>query len=130
VHAKANAKPGFVLQPEARAVLALQPWPGNIRQLENFVERLIVLSDSPTITSADVLRELARTPGIRPAAEEAPVQLADQLDLELASRVRRSEREALLQALAKANDNRTVAARLLGVSRRTLYTKLEEHGLL
>jgi two-component system, NtrC family, response regulator AtoC len=43
--------------------------------------------------------------------------------------LRRAERRALEKALRKSGGNRTVAARILGVSRRTLYNKLEEHGL-
>jgi DNA-binding NtrC family response regulator len=50
--------------------------------------------------------------------------------VELEEAVRRAEKIALEKALAKANGNRTVAARILGVSRRTLYNKLSEHGLL
>jgi len=50
--------------------------------------------------------------------------------VELDEAVRRAEKQALERALAKANGNRTVAARILGVSRRTLYNKLSEHGLV
>ncbi len=127
VYGRANGKVDAILQPEALALLAAQPWPGNIRQLENFIERLIVLSDSQALTQDDVLRELARVPGTRP---EPSAESGEAGGLDLATRLRHSEREALSQALVRADNNRTVAARLLGISRRTLYTKLEEHGLL
>ena len=107
------------LAPEALHRLVAQRWPGNVRQLQNFVERLIVLSDGPMVTLADVERELARE-RVEPAAPGATLQ----------SRTQSAEREALQDALRRAQDNRSLAARLLGISRRTLYTKLAEHGLV
>ena len=123
-HGQRNGRPGATIDDQAVALLADQPWPGNVRQLENFVERLVVLSDGPAIGVAEVREELGRqaTPGPRPAAPSGPLTLEE--------RRRQTERGALQDALKQARNNRTVAARLLGVSRRTLYTKLEEHGLL
>lgn len=129
VHGSSNGKPGAVLAPDALALLAAQPWPGNIRQLENFVERLIVLSDAPILSRADVARELARAPGMHPGVSDTSKNMAMASEIDLSDRRRSSERDALVLALARASNNRTVAARLLGISRRTLYTKLEEHGL-
>jgi DNA-binding NtrC family response regulator len=106
------------LEPTALALLQAQPWPGNVRQLQNLIERLIVLGDGETLRADDVERELGR-PRLAPAGEPS-----------LDSRRRSAEREALQDALGRANGNRTVAARLLGVSRRTLYNKLAEHQLI
>jgi DNA-binding NtrC family response regulator len=127
IHGRANQLDA-TLDQRALELLASFKWPGNIRQLENFVERLVLLCDSPRITADDVYRELKREQPIegadvRPLGRSEPV-------LSLDSHRRRSEREALDSALARAGNNRTLAARLLGISRRTLYTKLEEHGLL
>jgi len=128
--AQANARAAASFAPDAVELLALQPWPGNVRQLENMVERLVVLSDTPSITRAAVEREVEREAlrersalGSRaPGAEgEAPSALGAQR--------REAEREAILDALARAGNNRSLAARLLGVSRRTLYNKLEEMGV-
>jgi two-component system response regulator AtoC len=130
-HARANHRPDLALADDVVRLLAAQPWPGNVRQLENFIERLVVLTEGPSISTDDVLRELAAelpraaTDG---AADAGPPGAAS--DLTLDERQRRSERAGLEAALARAGNNRTLAARLLGVSRRTLYTKLEEHGLL
>ncbi|HET9929717.1 MAG TPA: sigma-54 dependent transcriptional regulator, partial [Polyangiaceae bacterium] len=60
IASRANNKTLAELEPGVSQLLASQPWPGNVRQLENFVERLVVLSDGPTITLADAQRELAR----------------------------------------------------------------------
>jgi two-component system response regulator AtoC len=111
------------LAPEALERLAVHRWPGNVRQLQNFIERLIVLSDGPSITLADVERELSREQG--PSTDPA----GSSPGLSLHSRRQGAEREALEEALLRAAGNRSVAARLLGISRRTLYTKLSEHDL-
>ncbi len=140
VHAKANGKSPFTLMPEGLAALQAQPWPGNVRQLQNFIERLVVLSDGPVITGDDVYREVSRQPGIVPSAPApAPTSATPSSPAigstggegrTLESQRKEMERQALVDALERAGDNRTLAARLLGISRRTLYNKLEEHELV
>jgi two-component system response regulator AtoC len=122
----ANGKPGMTLEPQAVQRLAREAWPGNIRQLQNFVERLVVLGDGETITVADVERELTRSGALAPAPPSAGPQSQGTLD----ERRRGTEREALREALDRVQGNRTMAARILGVSRRTLYNMLAEHGIL
>jgi two-component system response regulator AtoC len=120
----ANAKPGVRFDREALALLEAAAWPGNVRQLQNFVERLIVLSETDTMTATDVRRELAAGA----AAVIAPPSVAQTHDTLEAGR-RAAERDALQRALTNAGGNRQIAARLLGVSRRTLYYKLAQYGL-
>jgi two-component system response regulator AtoC len=101
--------------------IAMETWRGNVRELQNFIERLVVLSPNPAaLTESDVERELGRR---SPLMQEA----TRSSDLDEARRS--AEREALRVALDKAGNNRTKAARILGVSRRTLYNKLSELGL-
>ncbi|MEQ8983566.1 MAG: helix-turn-helix domain-containing protein [Deltaproteobacteria bacterium] len=95
-------------------------WPGNIRELENFMERLVVLADGATISLEEVERGLSSAASF--AGDDASARLDD--------RRRAAERDALVQALERAKNNRSRAARILGVSRRTLYNKLHEHELL
>jgi two-component system response regulator AtoC len=130
----ANGRPGALLDPDALDVLKSQPWPGNVRQLQNFIERLVVLSDNPRISKRELAAQLAslRTATLSlaaaggfNAAESAPQSTVVELD----EAVRKAERHALEKALKSARGNRSVAARLLGISRRTLYNKLEEHEL-
>ncbi|MBI5515988.1 MAG: sigma-54-dependent Fis family transcriptional regulator [Deltaproteobacteria bacterium] len=122
-----NGRPEVTLADSAIARLQAEPWPGNVRQLQNFIERLVVLALGARLTAEDVDRELSRRPSLAPgvgvgAGAAQPVGTLDHTR-------REAEREALAQALQRAGGNRTLAARLLGVSRRTLYNKLEEHGL-
>ena len=130
----ANGRAGAMLDADALDLLKGQPWPGNVRQLQNFIERLVVLSENPRISKRDVAAELGRlampTMSLAAAggfniAESAPQSTV----VELNEAVRKAEKRALEKALKSARGNRSVAARLLGVSRRTLYNKLEEHAL-
>ncbi len=126
LHASGHPNPVGIGQ-DAIDRLTSQPWPGNVRQLQNFIERLVVLSDGPVIGAADVDRELARESHFSagPSATAPPASDEPSLD----AHRREAERDAIRAALHRAGDNRTVAARILGVSRRTLYNKLEEYGI-
>jgi DNA-binding NtrC family response regulator len=130
--AKTALHPGIRIDDDALALLASQPWPGNVRQLQNFVERLVVLADGDAIRRVDVDRELSRVPAIPPRGDTSVTSDASSRtssDLSLDTQRKETEREALVKALSHAGNNRTRAARLLDVSRRTLYNKLKEHGL-
>jgi two-component system, NtrC family, response regulator AtoC len=121
-HARANAKE-IELGADALQLLSGEAWPGNVRQLQNFIERLVVLCDGPTISAREVLRELARVePGLGPSSQPEGGG-----GLDATRKV--AEKEAIRTALTRAGGNRTVAARILGLSRRGLYYKLDEHGL-
>jgi DNA-binding NtrC family response regulator len=129
IHGQANGKPGLAFEAEALPLLRAQQWPGNVRQLQNFVERLVVLSDGRSLGPADVERELGR-PSSQSAPPGVPTGGMTPEPGSLDARRHEVEREAILDALRRCGNNRTQAARVLGVSRRTFYNKLEENGLL
>ena len=127
--AKANHKPSLSFEASALALLGEAPWPGNVRQLQNFVERAVVLSEGTRIRREHIEREIeAQWQGGAHLSEARGAH--DRVeDPSLEVRRGEAEREAILKALRSSGNNRTVAARILAVSRRTLYNKLREHGL-
>jgi two-component system response regulator AtoC len=130
--AAANGRRMPAFDAEALSLLAAAAWPGNVRQLQNVVERLVVLGSGPRIGAADIKRELSQKPGALAFAESsgfAPKVDLDQTALELEQALRKAERRAIERAMTSAAGNKNLAARLLGISRRSLYYKLEEHGL-
>ncbi|HEY4105266.1 MAG TPA: sigma-54 dependent transcriptional regulator [Polyangiaceae bacterium] len=130
--AAANGRRVPAFDVDALSLLAAEAWPGNVRQLQNVVERLVVLVSGPRIAAADVKRELSQKPGTLAFAVSsgfAPQMDVEQTAMELQQALRKAERRAIERAMASANGDKNLAARLLGISRRSLYYKLEEHGL-
>ena len=91
-------------------------WPGNIRELRNVIERMVVLSTGDRITLRDIPSEVAQ----RTARVLKPLKALTLED---------NEKELIIQALSKHRGNRTRAAEQLGISRRTLHRKLNEYEL-
>jgi DNA-binding NtrC family response regulator len=113
------------LSPGALALIGRADWRGNVRELQNVIERLVVLADTDTISEQDVRSEQERGLGPVGGGEEQGESSVTSLDVAL----QRAERHALEKALRKAAGNRTLAARILGVSRRALFYKLREHNI-
>jgi two-component system response regulator AtoC len=130
--AAANGRRAPAFDADALSLLAAEAWPGNVRQLQNVVERLVVLSSGPRIGTADVRREVQQKPGALAFAESsgfAPKVDLEQTALELEQALRKAEKRAIERAMTSAGGDKNLAARLLGISRRSLYYKLEEHGI-
>ena len=106
---------------ELLSYLSNYQWPGNVRQLENAIERIVLLSEDPEVT-LDVLPEFLKQG--RSGAEFLPVSLPDAgLDVEAV------EKQLILQALRKFGGNQTRAAQFLNMSRRAFAYRLKKHGL-
>ena len=109
--------------PSVIARLSAHRWPGNIRELENVVERMLVLSNGQQITDQDLPAEL-RAVSHSPANSSILLEFPEEgISLESI------ERELLLRALEKAGGNQTKAARYLDISRRTFIYRMEKHGI-
>jgi DNA-binding NtrC family response regulator len=109
--------------PGALELLRAYAWPGNVRELKNMVERAMVLSRSAVLPAELLPREIAGTKsatddeGHRPAGHQDYRPLAEM------------EREYILKVLLAEGDNRTTAAKVLGISRSTLHEKLKKYNL-
>ncbi|MBZ0271315.1 sigma-54 dependent transcriptional regulator [bacterium] len=118
--------------PDAWARLRAHAWPGNIRELENVIERAVLLAEGDTIAASDLPDELAHAaPGPGSRAVPAPGAEAAGFDLKQASReaAARVEIELIGAALKKTRGNVTQAAKILGLSRKGLQIKMREYGL-
>jgi two-component system, NtrC family, response regulator len=98
----------------ALAAIINHPWPGNVRELENRVKRAVVMAEGPLLMAGDL--DLA-----------APAEDPTTFDIRAARA--RAEREVIQLALARAGSNLSKAAKLLGVSRPTLYDLMQQHRL-
>ncbi|GAA0563903.1 sigma-54 interaction domain-containing protein [Halomonas salifodinae] len=116
-----SGEPRAEITPDAVALLAAQPWPGNIRELRNALEQTLALNEACSVIDAATL-----TPALPHPCGEAP---ATPPLRPLAEAVAEAERQAIRQALAACGGNRSRAARLLGIPRSVLYTKLAKLSL-
>ena len=112
---------------DARAQLLAYAWPGNVRELRNAIERAVILADGGYIEVQDLPlatpRRSATTPVSDAATASAPLPAGgvDLADL---------ERSLIVKALAQARHNKTRAAKLLGLTRAQLYSRIEKYGLM
>lgn len=111
------------VSPGAMQILLDYPWPGNIRELENVLERALVLTDGPMIDTED-LPESVRRP-----APDTPGLGVDGDDLSVKRHGARLERHLIQLALDRTGGNKTHAADLLELSPRALRYKIQEYGL-
>ena len=104
------------------------PWPGNVRELENWVERAVVLGRFD-LESLQPVPSPTTQPVPAPAPFSAPASAAETPVLTMKEAVARAERAAVIAALQAAGGQKTAAARLLGVSYKTLFNKIHEHDI-
>jgi two-component system NtrC family response regulator len=116
-----NQRPELTLSPAILPYFTKYRWPGNIRELENIVERIVVLTRGNEIGPKDLPEFLRRD---RSAADVFEIDLPPNgVSLEAI------EKELILKALEKCHWNQTHAARYLDISRKTLIYRMERHGI-
>ena len=99
---------------DALDAIEAHSWPGNVREMENYIKRAVIMADGPQIRAADL--------GL-----QAPAETVEPLNLR---QVRdQAERTAIIKVLSRVDGNIVEAAQLLGVSRPTLYDMIKRHGL-
>lgn len=122
--AQEQSRPMPKLSPEAQARLETYPFPGNVRELENILERALAFTEGVTVEAADLQLRPGGTAPLSDASATATTGFASMSD-QLAD----LERDAILQALEKSRWNRTAAARLLGLTFRQLRYRIAKLGL-
>lgn len=114
VFAHENQREVRAISKEAMKLLLDFPWEGNIRELENTIERAVLLCQGSVITSKDLRLELSNLDQDRP-------------EVTIGGTIREVEQQLIIMTLEKCNGNRTRAAKMLGISLRTLRNKLARY---
>jgi len=113
----------------AERILVDAPWPGNIRQLRNVLERACMLTEGPVLTEQDVTASLRPTAGgVSAPSAIRPFEPAS-ADGDSGRALSSLERQHIMKVIAETGGNKARAARQLGLSRRALYRRLERHGI-
>ena len=105
----------------AKAILTSHDWPGNIRQLRNCIRTMVVMCEGNKLGVQDIPPEIHQVRHLL-VGKTSPQGLAGVSLNEL-------EKQAIIDTLAKTNDNREKAAKILGIGERTLYRKIKEYNL-
>jgi DNA-binding NtrC family response regulator len=117
-----NHKSVETITPEAMDALRAYNWPGNVRELKNIIERLVVLARTHVITLDNIPVDIRTSLAI---AHEGMTTNASQS----VRRIKDMEKEMIIQTLKAQKGNKSKVAEKLGISRRTLYRKIDEYGL-
>ncbi|MBI5043280.1 MAG: sigma-54-dependent Fis family transcriptional regulator, partial [Nitrospirae bacterium] len=134
------------LSKEVESLLLSYPWPGNIRELKNVIERAMILAEDDTILLDALPPEIVNTQAGFQKSEDRSQKTEYRIQ-ETEDRIKNKEagikehkesqnvslnaveKECILKALVDAKGNRSIAARSLGISRTTLWKKLKEYGV-
>ncbi|MGM0473434.1 MAG: sigma-54-dependent transcriptional regulator [Bacteroidota bacterium] len=112
---------------EVKQILLNYQWPGNIRELKNVITRSVLLAGSDHLSLQDIPEEIkTRQTMFRNTRTAIP---EDKLDVKLKDAAGKAEKEAIIQALIKSNYNKSKAARLLKIDRKTLYNKIKQFNI-
>jgi DNA-binding NtrC family response regulator len=117
-----NSDGDLAIDADVEEILAAYDWPGNVREMENVVDRALILADEGRITRAELPPQIARM--------APPVKGGTESGNSLREQVRRFESSVICKALAEAGGDRRMAAQKLGIGLSSLYRKLEEYEAL
>ena len=140
-HARLNKRERPTVSPETMAILGDYRWRGNVRELENVVERALLLCDGKEIKPHNLLmhsqmgkqsinQDLARATSAQATSETAsatPESKESALGIEVGMSMKEAEKKLIFETLRETGGNRTKAAKILGISIRTLRNKLNEY---
>jgi two-component system, NtrC family, response regulator AtoC len=115
-----NRKTIQTITPGAMKLLSDYDWPGNVRELKNVMERIVVLTRTDVIDIEQIPDDLKRGKRITNGA---------QVTSPAATTIQSMEEEMIRRTLSEVNQNKSLAAKKLGISRRTLYRKIEEYNI-
>jgi two-component system NtrC family response regulator len=104
------------LSPDALDAIDAYGWPGNVRELENRIKRAVIMADGKSVTSNDLDLD-----NVEPRGDALPINLRAAREV--------ADRKAISQALSRTDNNISGAAKLLGISRPTLYDLLKQYRL-
>ena len=107
--------------PGALSAMADYAWPGNIRELQNCVERAVIVAKSPTIDIPDLPRDLFDGSSRQRERDDLPSDLDAEID--------RLERRFIMEALRRSDGKQVQAAQLLGIAERSLWHRIKKHGI-
>lgn len=116
-----EGRPKPVIEPEVMSLLENYQWEGNVRQLKNTVEYLLVMSPGDRITREQIPSYIMN--------DSKPIMNFGERPLDLTAAVTRVETETILAALEKTDNNRAAAAKLLNIPRTTLYYKMKQYEI-
>jgi two-component system NtrC family response regulator len=121
-------KPDLSLPPHLMQYFVNYRWPGNIRELENLVERIVLLSSSDQVSIDNLPENLRKATGVALVGDDHAEVVHMPMETEGLS-LEAVEREVIIQALRKFDWNQTQAARYLDISRKTLTYRIAKHGI-
>ena len=127
--AQENERQVSGIEPDALQLLENYPWPGNIRELRHTIERMVVLTKGETLTVEDVpenIRNGIAAPKRKTVITAEPENTATTA---VSGTLDDNERKLIEDALRRCGGNRTKAAQMLGISRRTMHRRLQEYAL-
>ena len=107
------------IEEDAKALLLKYDWPGNLRELRNVIKRMVLLTLGDVATLQSLPEEMTMA--------VAQVQLPNSSDLKAINEV--NEKNLIIETLNKVKHNKSKAAKMLNIDRKTLYSKMEKYGL-